>query len=104
MIHSYTNKSLDKPFNEFLNIPQPYGGYWSKYAIKNSMIQLDPDIIKEFSRTYPYQVYYPFENEMNNHCNNYVKQLQNGNLQERDKIIELITKEMHKMEEGAIKG
>lgn len=104
IIHSYTNKSLDQPFNEFLNIPQPYGGYWSKYEIKNLVIQLDPDIIKEFSRNYPYQVYYPFENEMNNYCNNYVKQLQYGNLQERDKIIELITKEMQKMEEGAIKG
>ena len=102
IIRSYMNKSLNINFNEYLNFPQPYGNYWPGNTVKKSIIQLDPGVIKEFCNTFPYDNYYPFEKEIKDHCNKYVKQLQIGNIQKRDNIVELITKKMQKIEKGVL--
>lgn len=104
IIKSYMNKSLEINFNEFLNIPHPYGDYWSMKEIKNSMIQLEPKILKEFCSNFPYQAYYPVENEMNIYCNKYLQQLKDGDSKEKDKYLNLISKKMQEMQRGAIKG
>ncbi len=102
IINSYMNKSLNIDFNEYLNFPQPYGNYWPGNTVKKSINRLDPGVIKEFCSTFPYDTYYPFEKEIKEHCNKYVKQLQIGDIKERDKIIELITKKMQKIEKGVL--
>ncbi len=104
IINAYLNKSLDKNFNEFLNIPQPYGSYWPRDEIQNSMISLSPSIIKEFSSNYPNPVYYPSESKINAYCDNYLKRLPPGNVQRREKVLRLITEKMQKMREGAVEG
>jgi hypothetical protein len=102
IIKSYRNKSLINNFNQYLNFPQPYGNYWPSMEIRNSMNHLNPEIIKDFCHSFPYEEYYPFENGIDDHCNKYLQQLKNGNIRERDKIIEFITKKMQEMEKGAI--
>ena len=103
IIQAYINKMFDKNFNEYLNIPQPYGDYWPKDKIENSMVQLDPSVIKEFCNNLPDQIYYPSESEINTHCNKYIIKLKIRNVQDKDNVIQLITEKMQKMKDGAIK-
>ena len=103
IIRAYVNRSYDKNFNEILNIPQPYGDYWPKDKIKNSILQLDPAVIKEFCNKAPTQVYYPSESEINAHCNEFLKKLSVRNVQEKDNIVQLITEKMQMMRTEAIK-
>ncbi|MFX1338860.1 MAG: hypothetical protein ACFFDK_09645 [Promethearchaeota archaeon] len=102
ILHSYIDKTLKTNFNEYLNFPQPYGDYWPGDKIKKSLNLLDPNVITEFCRTFPYENHYPFEKEMNEYCNIYLKNLGDGKIKERDKIIELITKRMHTIEKGVL--
>lgn len=100
IINSYEKKQLAINFNEILNIPEPYGSYWSSNEVRNSMIKLKPEIISDFCKDFPYQTHYPLENEMNSYCIEYVKKLQNGNIQEKNKILNLINDKMKIMEKG----
>lgn len=104
LIKSYIDKSLEEPFNEYLNIPQPYGSYWPKNGTKQALIQLSPDNLSRFVRHYPYHNYYPFENEMNEYCENYLQYFKVGNVQEREKLLETINKKMNEMRKGTLKG
>lgn len=103
IIKSYQNKSLDKDFQEFLNIPEPYGDYWSGSEVKNSKINLSPDVMKEFCTTFPYNNHYPTENEIDVHCRNYIEKLRNGKNQKIEQVINLISNKMREMEIG-VKG
>ncbi len=100
IINNYEKKQLTINFNEILNIPEPYGSYWSSNEVRNSMIKLKPEIISDFCKDFPYQTHYPLENEMNSYCAEYVKKLQNGNIQEKNKILDLINDKMKIMEKG----
>ncbi|MFX1273867.1 MAG: hypothetical protein ACFFBP_14160 [Promethearchaeota archaeon] len=103
IINNYDNKELSVNFEEILNIPQPYGNYWSRDGVKNSMMQLKPEIINEFCEKFPYQLHYPEENEIDEYCIEYAKKLHNGNIQHQDKIIDIIKNKMNNMEKGVIK-
>lgn len=102
VIESYKNKTLKQFFNEFLNIPEPYGEYWPKQDVKASIIQLHPDVLANFCRNYPYQNYYPFEESVNHYCKDYLKLLEVGDLQKKENIVKIINREMLKMEKGTI--
>lgn len=102
IIKNYEERRLAIDFNEILNIPEPYGSYWSSNEVRNSMIKLKPEIIGDFCKGFPYQAHYPLENEMGSYCIEYVKKLQNGNIQERNKILNLINDKMKLMEKGVI--
>ena len=103
IIKSYQNKSLDKDFQEFLNIPEPYGDYWLGSEVKNSKINLSPDVMKEFCTTFPYNNHYPTEHEIDIHCRNYIEKLRNGKNQKIEQVINLISNKMREMEKG-VKG
>ena len=102
IIKNYEKKQLTTDFNEILNIPEPYGNYWSSNEAKNSMIKLKPEVTRDFCKSFPYQTHYPLENEMNSYCTEYVKKLVNGNIQARNNILSLIGDKMKIMEKGAI--
>ncbi|NHJ19417.1 MAG: hypothetical protein EAX91_00635 [Candidatus Lokiarchaeota archaeon] len=102
IVQSYTNKSLNNSFNEFLNIPQPYGAYWSKDELSNSILQLEPEVIKEFNKNFPYYVTYLDEREINHHCLKYVSKLPNGSFSDKQKLIQLITNKLNEIEKGAV--
>jgi hypothetical protein len=102
VIQSYTKKSLNNSFNEFLNIPQPYGAYWSNDELFNSMLQLDSEVIKEFNKNFPYYITYLDEREINHHCLKYVSKLPNGSFSDKQKLIQLITNKLNKIEKGAV--
>ena len=102
IIRSYAQKELTCNFNEIINIPQPYGEFWSDYKIKSALIELKPEILNEFCLNFPYNAHFPSEKEMNNYCIDYSKRMQNGNIQERDIILRLIRGNMRIMERGAV--
>jgi len=104
IILAYVNKSYDKNFNEILHIPHPYGDYWPKDKINNSIIQLDPSVIKDFCNYSFDKIYYPSESELNARCNEYINKLNIGNIRDRDNIIQLIIEKMQKMKQGVIKA
>ncbi|KKN26201.1 hypothetical protein LCGC14_0877120 [marine sediment metagenome] len=103
IIKNYEKKQLTTNFDEILNIPEPYGNYWSSNEVRNSMIKLKPEIINDFCKDFPYQAHYPLESEMNSYCYDYIKKLQFGSSQERKNILDLINNKMRIMEKGAIK-
>ena len=102
IIQSYTRKSLNNSFNEFLNIPQPYGAYWSNDELLNSILQLDSEVIKEFNKNFPYYVAYLDEREINHHCLKYVNKLPNRSFTDKQKLIQLITNKMNDIEKGVV--
>lgn len=102
IIQSYTKKSLNNSFNEFLNIPQPYGAYWSNDELLNSILQLDSEVIKEFNKNFPYYVAYLDEREINHHCLKYVNKLPNRSFTDKQKLIQLITNKMNDIEKGVV--
>lgn len=102
IIKNYEERKLTMDLNELLNIPEPYGNYWSSTKVKNSMIKLKPEITTDFCKDFPYQEHYPSENEMNRYCLDYVSKLPNGNLQEKTKILSLINDKMKFMEKGVV--
>jgi len=102
IIKNYEERQLNIDFNDILNIPEPYGSYWSSNEVRNSMINLKPEVIDDFCKDFPYQTHYPLENEINNYCIEYVKKLQKLDIQEKNRILNLITEKMKIMEKGAI--
>ena len=73
IIKNYEEKQLTIDLNEILNIPEPYGNYWSSNEARNLMIILKPEVVRDFCKDFPYQAHYPLENEMNNYCVNILK-------------------------------
>ena len=102
IVKNYEEKQLTLNLHELLNIPEPYGSYWSSNEVRNSMVKIKPDIVSDFCKNYPYQAHYPLESEMNNYCIEYIKKLQNEPIQERNKILNLINDKMKVMEKGVV--
>jgi len=102
IIKNYEEKKLTMDLNELLNIPEPYGNYWSSSEVKNSMIKLKSEIIDDFCKGFPYQAHYPLENEMNSYCLEYVNKFQKGTNLGRNKFLDLINDKMKLMEKGAV--
>ena len=102
IIKSYTQRELKVNFNEFINIPQPYGEFWPYDNVKNSLFELKSEIINEFCNNYSYDSHYPSEKEINDYCNEYSKKLRDGNVEEKAKILRLIDEKMKIMEKGVI--
>ena len=102
IIKNYEQKHLTTDLNEILNIPEPYGNYWSSNEARNSMVKLKPEIVRDFCKDFPYHAHYPSENEMNSYCIEYVKKFQIGDTQERRKILNLINDKMILMEKGVV--
>ncbi|MHA1915004.1 MAG: hypothetical protein ACW986_12395 [Promethearchaeota archaeon] len=103
VINNYENKQFSIDFNEILNIPEPYGSYWPSTEARNSLINLTPKITGDFCKSFPYQEHYPLESEMNSYCIEYGNTLQNGNIQNREKILNLINKKMKIIERGIVR-
>lgn len=102
IIKNYQEKTLTMDLNEILNIPEPYGSYWSSSKAKNSIIKLKPKIINNFCNNFPYQTHYPMEMEINYYCNDYLDKFQEGPIQESNEILQLITNKMKLIEKGVI--
>jgi hypothetical protein len=102
IIKDYEQKKLRINLNEILNIPEPYGNYWSSNGTRNSMVKLKPEIVGDFCNNFPYQAHYPSENEMNSYCIEFIKKFQMGDGQERNKILNLINTKMKFMERGLV--
>ena len=103
MINSYVTKSLDKPFNEFLKIPHPYGDYWSVEKSKSALPLLESSFIKEFCDGFPYDESYPFEKEAEIYCNKYISKFEKENIQEKEQILQLIEEKLNNLYRGAIR-
>jgi hypothetical protein len=102
IIKSYMKCSLDEDFNEFINVPHPYGQYWPKNKIKEAMIKIDPAVIKDFCSNFPYHINYPLETEINEDCDKYFKRLKPGDSIETEKVLILIDQKMKEIEKGGI--
>ncbi len=104
IIKSYIDKLHMDDFKEFLNIPQPYGDYWSGEEIHNSMIFLDPNNIREFCDNFPYNTHYPFEKQINEYCNKYIDKFNNKHIKEREEILKIIMEKKEKLYKGVFNG
>jgi len=102
IIKNYEEKKLTLDLDKLLNIPEPYGNYWSSREVKNSMIKLKPEIVSDFCNHFPYQAHYPLEDEMNSYCLDYVSKFQKSTNQGRNKILDLINDKMKLMEKGVV--
>jgi hypothetical protein len=103
ILKSYRDKLLNTDFNEYINIPHPYGSYWSSLDIESEKISLNPEFIEMFCTKFPYDCTYPFERIINEYCD---KSLQKLNLDKNpiSKIsLDSIKKKMKEIEKGTIK-
>jgi hypothetical protein len=108
IIRSYMNKTLDSNFSDFINFAHPYGNYWPKEKVKSALYPLKPQRVKDFCKEFPYHTYYPFEEEINEYCANFIHQSQNTqkskSKSKNEELIELIDKKMKQIEKGAVGG
>ncbi|TXT67425.1 MAG: hypothetical protein BAJALOKI1v1_100038 [Promethearchaeota archaeon] len=102
VIEAYMNKTFKGNFTDLLNIPRPYGDYGLEEKISKSLIQLKDDVVKEFCEKFPYDHYYPEEEEMNELCRKYAKKCVASNEQEKQNLISVMEKNLRKLERGAI--
>ncbi|MBD3196645.1 MAG: hypothetical protein GF317_16435 [Candidatus Lokiarchaeota archaeon] len=102
ILESYLNKSSEGNFTEFLNIPHPYGEYGLQEDIEHSLIQLDAELVKEFCDKFPYEHYYPEEDEMNTFCIEYARRAVSGNEKQKTNLLSIMQKNLEKLERGAI--
>jgi len=103
LIESYTKKTLDLDFNEFLQIPHPYGDYWPKDLANNSLIQLTPEIISEFSGKLPRNGTHT-EEDLNRYYEEFSDKTPAGDLKARETLLSLIEKKLEELRKGAIGG
>ncbi len=104
ILNSYMNKSFEGDFCKFLNIPNPYGNYGLEKTIEESMISLPDYVIKEFVENFPYEHFYPEEDEMNEFCKDYIKKCNEANVSVKKEVLSVIEKKLQKIERGAING
>lgn len=103
VLKSYLNGTFDEDFFKFLNIPHPYGDYWSEDKAQKALWNLSPEFIKNFCESFPYEVSYPFEKEINEYCNSHAKDLLSNNEDIRAETIHTIDSKIKKIEKGTVK-
>lgn len=103
MIRGYNTKLLEQPFNDFLNIPHPYGKYWNVEKSRSTLPLLEPKLLKDFCDGFPYEESYPFEKEAEKYCNEYINKFEKGNIESKDQILELINNKLTELYKGAVK-
>lgn len=99
----YLKGTLNEDFFNLLNIPKPYGEHWSENPISKATWQLEPEFIKDFCSSYPYELSYPFEDEVNAYCRSYAEKLRNKNDEIRKETLHSINSKLKKIEKGAVK-
>jgi hypothetical protein len=102
-LKSYLNGTLDEDFFKLLNIPQPYGDYWLEDKAQEALWELTPEFIKKFCESFPYELSYPFEREVNEYCGSYAKALDSNNDDVRKATIHKIDSKIKKIEKGAVR-
>lgn len=104
ILKSYNEKTLGMNFEEILNFPHPYGDFWPEEKVKENLITLEPKMIEEFCNNFPYYKYYPFENEINEYCTNFIQNIESNTESDNAELLSLIIQKMKDIEKGAIKG
>jgi hypothetical protein len=102
ILNYYLKGSFNDDFFEILNIPHPYGNYWSKEKVKTAMGNFPAAATKQFCESYPYQESYPFEKEINSYCKSKAKEFLAQNDKERQEIVDLIDEKLEEIEKGAV--
>ena len=102
VVKNYKERKLTMDMNEIVNIPEPYGNYWSSDYAKNSLIKLKPKFVEDFCKSFPYYTHYPMEDEISQHCRNYVNQFQGSTVQEKVEFLKSISNKMKLMEKGVL--
>ncbi len=102
MIDAYIKKTIDRSFNEFLQIPHPYGDYWFKDLAKDSLIQLTPEIVREFSGNLPRNGTHT-EEDLDRYYQEYSKRFPQGDSKAQKTLLSLIEGKLEEIRKGAIR-